>query len=209
MALVGDRAEDGSVADPLVVRLGGPAILSPSTTRERDVIKPQMPTAPIAIDENNPDWQKMLQKHDDHRHHHPTAHFLKWHSTFIADFVALLDTLPPDKKPDPASIEPWKTIPDDLKQAELIVDDKIVRWQSLWDTTETQLETKIEGFKDLDALARAIVPPHDFLHGAIGRAYSDPNISSRRTAPWSPYFWRLHRLIERWYQDWLNARPTA
>lgn len=179
-------------------------------------MSPRTPTAPLELSGDK--WQEMLEKHADH-HHQGNAHFLKWHSAFIVDFHTLLSDLQKHNKPAPAksAIAPWGAIPQELKEAEFVatrlIDGRtesfIARWRSEWDATEHRLENRIESFKSLDDLASAIIRPHDFLHGAVAKEYFDPNIGDRRTAPWSPHFWRLHGLIERWYRDWLDFQAMT
>ena len=149
------------------------------------MISPRTPTAPLELD--GPEWEQMLAEHAAHRHP-ANAHFLQWHGDFIARFNQL---------PPPNAISAWPAVPEELKRR--------IGWRRSFLQLENDLDSDIGSFDTLDDLARRIQPLHDYLHNAAAIVYGDPNIAHSDTAPWSPHFWRLHGLIERWYQSALSA----
>lgn len=151
------------------------------------------------INISDPEWENLVSDHRKAPHH--GAEFLRWHGEFIVRFHKLLESVPEDERPEPASIAPWAAIPEDLKGAN--------GWNQNWDDLEEKLQKDIASFLSLDDLAQEIHPLHDFLHSAVREVYRDPDIYPAENAPRSTYFWQLHGLIERWHQDWRDAQPTA
>ncbi|MDE0534341.1 MAG: tyrosinase family protein [Albidovulum sp.] len=158
------------------------------------MIPPRQPTAPLPISSSNSDWQGMLEDHSRHPHN-GNAHFLVWHHDFILKFSALRNNLPKAQQPNPNTIAAWPNVPVEITTTP--------SWQQ-FAQLESRLDTNIESFGSIEGLANSMIRMHDYLHFATAIAYGDPNVAHTDTAPWSPLFWQLHGLIDRWYTEATN-----
>ncbi|TVY01323.1 tyrosinase family protein [Cohnella terricola] len=115
--------------------------------------------------------------------------FLQFHRNFIAKALAWYNK----KGMDPSLVEPWASVPEDIRRAPCF--DQ---------AAEARILFQPESFASADELGRFIESSsiHGCIHQEAARSFSDPDINDFDVAPHDTVFYNIHGMIDRWYRNW-------
>jgi hypothetical protein len=103
---------------------------------------------------------------------------------------------------DRGAVAAWTQVPAELK-------DPALGWDTTLASAENRLTNDLFSFASADALGQFVEGGlHGFLHGAAARHYHDPVVGTVHS-PASTLFYRLHRLVQLWWDRWEQRRPRA
>lgn len=116
--------------------------------------------------------------------------FLTFHRDFVRDFRSWYANRPG------TDIAPWTQLPAALQ-------DDALGWNS-WAPAYQRLMSNDPPFSSSDALGRFIEGGihNNFLHGASATYYGEPQLNDPATSPLSAFFYKLHGLVDHWWQLW-------
>jgi hypothetical protein len=154
--------------------------------------------------------------HEHHAWHVPSAHpelptrrilppnlgagleFLTFHRDFIAQFHRWYDSQP---FADQNAVAPWILVPPELKVAR-------AGWNSRWEDDERRIQTNNPPFASADELGLFIELGihNNFLHGATAVIFNEPIVSMPLPSPESTFFYKIHGLVDHWWQLWEQQR---
>ena len=128
--------------------------------------------------------------------------FLMFHRNYVQKALAWYNAQP---GADPAAVTPWTSIPPELKRS-------VLGWNSGLASDESRIENDKRSFPSEDVLGRFIEfgefggnNIHGWLHGAAASHYAEPILTSF-DSPRSTYFYKLHGLVDHWWQQYVKDR---
>lgn len=157
--------------------------------------------------------QALLDEH--HHWHDPNAHagspgarqngfgapgggleFLQFHRDYVQRFHAWYD---PQPFADQAAVAPWNVIPPTLKVSG-------TGWNGTRAAQENRIMTNAPPFASADLLGTYIEGGlHGWLHNASATIFNEP-ILAEFHSPRSTYFYQIHGLVDKWWQQWETAQ---
>ncbi len=123
--------------------------------------------------------------------------FLVFHRHYIRQFHRWYDDQP---NADQDAVAPWQGIPPRLRRA-----------AAGWNPQHASEESRLlrSDFASVDELGSFIEwGIHGYLHGASARVFREPDLNDVMRAPLSTYFYKIHGLINHWWDLWREThRP--
>lgn len=115
--------------------------------------------------------------------------FLDFHRDYIGRAMAWYA----QRDNDPRLVEPWDAVPEQIRRSPCY---------------NVQAEARIlyqpQSFASADELGRFIESSglHGCIHQEAAKLYGEPDINDFDVAPRNTVFYNIHRMIDRWYQQW-------
>jgi hypothetical protein len=125
--------------------------------------------------------------------------FLTFHRDFVQQVFAWMAT---QSFPSPLDVAAWTAIPPELRNPS-------VGWSPVLSQQEIHITTNNPPFASADDLGTFIeVGIHSWIHGATALAFNEPVVGTLHS-PESTYFYKIHGLVDYWWQQWQRAHKSV